>query len=126
MANRVSGLMLCNHTNSASLLHKSYSQCETLLKKKAYLDQFIKVTAAHFIYLFIYFYFFDQVPVFCRNGWLCRSTAISYSCLLSKCYGCQLARLVTARFLRVIGVVVEHSTKRSSVRLSPQPPAKTC
>lgn len=43
MTNRVSGLMLCNHTNAASLFQESLNQCETLLKKKAYLDQFLKV-----------------------------------------------------------------------------------
>ncbi|VDO80604.1 unnamed protein product [Onchocerca flexuosa] len=42
MTNRVSGLMLCNHTNSASIFQESLNQCETLLKKKAYLDQFLK------------------------------------------------------------------------------------
>ncbi|MCP9265045.1 Tubulin gamma-2 chain [Dirofilaria immitis] len=42
MTNRVSGLMLCNHTNAASIFQESLNQCETLLKKKAYLDQFLK------------------------------------------------------------------------------------
>ncbi|KAK6113834.1 Tubulin gamma-2 chain [Brugia pahangi] len=42
VTNRVSGLMLCNHTNAASLFQESLNQCETLLKKKAYLDQFLK------------------------------------------------------------------------------------
>lgn len=43
LTNRVSGLMLCNHTNTASLFQESLTHCETLFKKKAYLEQFLKV-----------------------------------------------------------------------------------
>ncbi|VDN59553.1 unnamed protein product [Dracunculus medinensis] len=42
LTNRVSGLMLCNHTNTASLFQESLTHCETLFKKKAYLEQFLK------------------------------------------------------------------------------------
>ncbi|MFH4982751.1 hypothetical protein AB6A40_009460 [Gnathostoma spinigerum] len=43
LTNRVSGLMLCNHTNMASLFQESLRQCEILYKKKAYLDQYMKI-----------------------------------------------------------------------------------
>ncbi|VDM99277.1 unnamed protein product [Thelazia callipaeda] len=42
VTNRVSGLMLCNHTNTASIFQNTLDQCELLLKKRAYLDQFMK------------------------------------------------------------------------------------
>ncbi|VDK49679.1 unnamed protein product [Anisakis simplex] len=41
-ANRVSGLMLCNNTNVASIFQGNLSQCETLMEKKAYLTQYVK------------------------------------------------------------------------------------
>ncbi|KHN89185.1 Tubulin gamma-2 chain [Toxocara canis] len=40
--NRVSGLMLCNNTNVASIFQGNLSHCETLLEKKAYLAQYTK------------------------------------------------------------------------------------
>uniref|UniRef100_F1L4Z8 Tubulin gamma chain n=1 Tax=Ascaris suum TaxID=6253 RepID=F1L4Z8_ASCSU len=40
--NRVSGLMLCNNTNVASIFQGNLAQCETLLEKKAYLTQYTK------------------------------------------------------------------------------------
>ncbi|VDN38874.1 unnamed protein product [Gongylonema pulchrum] len=40
--NRVTGLMLCNNTNIASIFQQNLNQCELLLRKKAYLDQFLR------------------------------------------------------------------------------------
>uniref|UniRef100_A0A0M3HJV7 Tubulin_C domain-containing protein n=1 Tax=Ascaris lumbricoides TaxID=6252 RepID=A0A0M3HJV7_ASCLU len=47
--NRVSGLMLCNNTNVASIFQGNLAQCETLLEKKAYLTQYTKVGCFSFL-----------------------------------------------------------------------------
>ncbi|VDD88591.1 unnamed protein product [Enterobius vermicularis] len=45
LTNRVSGLMLCNHTNIASIFQDTINQYEKLIRKRAYLEQYLKVDA---------------------------------------------------------------------------------